>query len=236
MKAWKEAECQRAEEEVRWKAEEEAEEEAWRRVEAEANVHVEEIAWVQSLVVGPSKGKQSKVAASGAGRGPSPMLWMLRCQGGVQDEAGEFAANTVEEVGGSDVAVGWEEEGTYNEEAEEEDKEAEEEDKEAEEAEKAEEAEEYHDMLGVLMVVFMAVVTEMQNMAMDRRCAAVESCMQTEQMLGILKEIWGCLDLKFIPKEPEVGSEEDFEEEEVVEAGEALNGWSEEVVEVDESV
>ncbi|KIK74649.1 hypothetical protein PAXRUDRAFT_19657 [Paxillus rubicundulus Ve08.2h10] len=83
MKAQKEAEHQRAEEEVRQKAEEEvrqkAEVEVWRRVETEANAHAEEVVRMQSKqssVSGPSKGKQPKAAAS---RGPNPVLWMLGC-------------------------------------------------------------------------------------------------------------------------------------------------------------
>ncbi|KIK95654.1 hypothetical protein PAXRUDRAFT_11312 [Paxillus rubicundulus Ve08.2h10] len=82
-------------------------------------------------------------------------------------------------------------------------------------------------------------VTETQDMATDRRHAAAESHAQTEQMLGILEEIQGCLDLEFTLEEPEVGSEEGFEEGEVAEVAEereALKGRSEEKVEVDESV
>ncbi|KIK99023.1 hypothetical protein PAXRUDRAFT_9169 [Paxillus rubicundulus Ve08.2h10] len=93
MKAWKEAEHQRVEEEMRRKAEEEAKQKvevkAQRRVEAEVKAHAEEVAWAQSSVSGPSKGKQPKAAASGghrAGGGPSPMLWVLRCWGSMQDE------------------------------------------------------------------------------------------------------------------------------------------------------
>ncbi|KIK77760.1 hypothetical protein PAXRUDRAFT_17282 [Paxillus rubicundulus Ve08.2h10] len=62
---------------------------------------------------------------------------------------------------------------------------------------------------------------------------------QGEVVLGTLEEIWGCVDLEFTPEELEEGSEEDFEEEEVVEAAEereALKGWNEEEAEVDESV
>ncbi|KIK77765.1 hypothetical protein PAXRUDRAFT_17280 [Paxillus rubicundulus Ve08.2h10] len=104
---------------------------------------------------------------------------------------------------------------------------------------KAEEAEEDHDALGVLTEVLVAVVMEMWDMATDRRCAAAESHTQTEQMLGILEEIQGCLDLEFAPEEPEVGSEEEFDVEEVAEVAEereVLKGWSKEEAEVDESV
>ncbi|KIK80956.1 hypothetical protein PAXRUDRAFT_15508 [Paxillus rubicundulus Ve08.2h10] len=61
-------------------------------------------------------------------------------------------------------------------------------DKYEEEAED-EEAEEEHDALGMLTEVLVVVVTEMQDMAMDRRHVAVESHAQMEQMLGILEEI-----------------------------------------------
>ncbi|KIK99264.1 hypothetical protein PAXRUDRAFT_9003 [Paxillus rubicundulus Ve08.2h10] len=80
MKVHNELEHWRAEEEARQKAEEakcKAEKEVWRIVEAEAKAHTEEIAWAQSSVAGPSKGKQLKLVVSGAGRGPSPVLWVL---------------------------------------------------------------------------------------------------------------------------------------------------------------
>ncbi|KIK79576.1 hypothetical protein PAXRUDRAFT_16264 [Paxillus rubicundulus Ve08.2h10] len=84
MKAWNEAEHWRAKGEVRQKAEEEAkhkaEVKAWRRAEMEAKAHREEIAQAQSSVMDPSKGRQLKLVASRAGRGTSPMLWMLRCE------------------------------------------------------------------------------------------------------------------------------------------------------------
>ncbi|KIK98291.1 hypothetical protein PAXRUDRAFT_9658 [Paxillus rubicundulus Ve08.2h10] len=234
MKAWKEAERQRVEEEMRQKAEEEekqkAEVKAQRRVEAEAQVRTEEVVWAQSSVSGPSKGKQPKVAASRAGGGSSPMLWMRGCWGSVQAQmqaARGHAVNVAEEAGGGgDVTAGWEEEGADEEQDNEED--------DNEEAE----AEEEHDTLGALTEVAV-VVTEMHDMATDRRHAAAESHTQTEQMLGILEEIQGCLDPEFALEEPEVGLEEDFKEEEVAEATEereALKGWSEEEVEVDESM
>ncbi|KAF9227494.1 hypothetical protein BS17DRAFT_814388 [Gyrodon lividus] len=60
IKAQKEVECRRAEEEARQKAEKEVrqsvEVEAQRKAEAEARVHMEEVVQLQSLVMGPSKG------------------------------------------------------------------------------------------------------------------------------------------------------------------------------------
>ncbi|KIK81336.1 hypothetical protein PAXRUDRAFT_15287 [Paxillus rubicundulus Ve08.2h10] len=228
MKVQKEVECQRAEEEMRQKVEEEArqnveeeakqkaEVEAWRRVETKVKVKVkvctEEVMQAQSLVLGPSKGKQPKVAASGVAEQAGGLAPCYGCSGaGVMQAAGGHAVNMVEEAGGGDVTMGWEEEGVDTE---------------------SKEAEEEHDTLGVLTEILAAVVTEMRDMAMDRRCVTVESHAQTERMLGILEEIWGCLDLEFTP-------EEEFNKEEVAEVAEereALKGWSEEEVEVDESV
>ncbi|KIK73172.1 hypothetical protein PAXRUDRAFT_21142 [Paxillus rubicundulus Ve08.2h10] len=98
------------------------------------------------------------------------------------------------------------------------------------------EAEENRDALGTLAEDLSAMVGEMRNMAADRRRTAEESHAQMERVLGTPEEIRGCLDLEFVPEE---GSEEDFEEGEVVEAAEereVLKGRNEEEEEVDESV
>ncbi|KIK77878.1 hypothetical protein PAXRUDRAFT_17214 [Paxillus rubicundulus Ve08.2h10] len=244
MKAWKEAECRMVEEVARQKAEEvakqKAEVKAQRRAEAEAKACTEEVVRAQSSVSGPSKGKQPKVAASGAAEvgeqaeglapcyrcsgagvlcemrtaGGSKQTWWRKWEELMSPQAGKKKARMQSPVVDKD-------DDKYEEEAE--DKEAEEE----------------RDMLGALTEVLVAVVMEMWDMASDRRCVAAESQAQTEQMLGILEEIQGCLDPEFTPEEPEEGEEEDFEEEEVAEAAEereALEGQSEEEAEVDESI
>ncbi|KIK81940.1 hypothetical protein PAXRUDRAFT_14984 [Paxillus rubicundulus Ve08.2h10] len=218
MKAWKEAEHQRVEEEMRQKVEVEAR----RRAEMEAKACTEEVAQVQSKqssVLGPSKSKQPKAAVSGVAEvtkqagglamcygcfGAGAACKMKMARGSKMQVARGHAVNMVEEAGGGDVTMGWEEEGTD----EEQDK---------KEEDDNEEAEEECDALGALTKILLVVVTEMQDMAADRRCVAAESHAQTEQMLGILEEIWGCLDLEFAPEEPEVGPEEKFNEEKVAE-------------------
>ncbi|KIK94475.1 hypothetical protein PAXRUDRAFT_12028 [Paxillus rubicundulus Ve08.2h10] len=235
-KAWKEAERQMVNEVARRKAEEEAKQkvevEAQRRTEAEAKVHTEEVAWAQNSVLGPPKGKQLKVVASRTVEVAESVGGIILCyecsDAGVACEMmaarGSRARScNPEEAGGGHVAMGRKEEGT---------------DKEEEDADDCE-VEENCDALGTLVEVLSAVVGEMRNMATDRRHAAAESHAQMERMLGTLEEIRGCLDLEFTPEELEEGSEEDFEEEEVVEAAkekEALKGRNEEEAEVDESV
>ncbi|KIK85509.1 hypothetical protein PAXRUDRAFT_14518 [Paxillus rubicundulus Ve08.2h10] len=247
MKVRKEVEHWRTEEVARQEAEEEekqkVEVEAQRRVEVEAKACAE-----AELGLGPFQGQAAKGGSewSGggcrAGGGPSPMLWMLGYWGIVQDEDGwrcEWPGDThstwrrkQEELmlpwAGKKQA--WTQSLVVDE-----DKDGDEEYKE----EVDEEAEEECDALCVLTEVLVAVVTEMQDMAMDRRYAAVESHAQMEQMLGILEEIWGCLDPEFAPEESEVGLEEEFAEEEVAQVAkerEALKGQSKEEVEVDKSV
>ncbi|KIK82493.1 hypothetical protein PAXRUDRAFT_14715 [Paxillus rubicundulus Ve08.2h10] len=220
IKVQKEAEHQRAEEEMRWKAEEEVkrkmEVEAQRRVEAEAKACAEEL--------------QSR-------QGPSPMLWVLRCWGGMRDESSQRC----EQPGDTQPMQQrkWEEVMSPQARKKKVWTQSLVADKEEEEDEEAEGVGEDCDILGALTKVLAMVVTEMWDMAADRRCVAAESHVQTEWMLGILEEIWGCLDPEFSPEEPEVGLEEEFEEEEVVEVTkerEALKGWSKEEAEVDESV
>ncbi|KIK97160.1 hypothetical protein PAXRUDRAFT_10339 [Paxillus rubicundulus Ve08.2h10] len=257
----KEAEHWVAEEVAKWKAEEvakrKAEVEAQRRAEAEAKVRAEEVARVQSLVSGPFKGKQPKAAASravevreqvgglapcygcsGAGvscemrtaRGSKARLCnhcrrlKHKCErpGDTQQTQQRKQEELMSPWAGKKKA--WMQSPVVDKDDDDEYK---------------EEAGEEHDMLGTLTEVLAAVVTEMRDMATDRRRAVAESHAQTEWMLGILEEIQGCLDPEFTPEEPEVGSEEDFKEEEVAEAAEereALKGWSEEEAEVDESM
>ncbi|KIK72190.1 hypothetical protein PAXRUDRAFT_22281 [Paxillus rubicundulus Ve08.2h10] len=236
-KVRKEAEQRMAEEVARRKAEEEAkrkaEVEAQRRVEAEAKAHTEEVAQVQSSTSGPSKGKQSRVTASGTAEVAESVGGLALCYGcsdlGVVCKmrvAGSSKArscnrcrrlrNKCEQPG--DVQPSqwrkWEEvmslwagkkKARMKSLVAEDDKE--------EDAEDCE-AEENRDVLGTLTEVLSAVVGEMRNMAADRRRAAAESHAQMERVLGTLEEIRGCLDLEFVPEEPEEGSEENFEEEE----------------------
>ncbi|KIK92276.1 hypothetical protein PAXRUDRAFT_13325 [Paxillus rubicundulus Ve08.2h10] len=242
MKVWKEVEHQKAEggggDEVEsggGKAE--AEVKAWRRVEVEAKACAEEVMQVQSSVSGPSKGKQPKVAGSGKAE-------VMEQAGGLAPCYGCSGAGVVckMKMAGGDMQSTWrrkweevmlpqarkkkvwtqspvvDNDNEYKEEVE---------------------VEEECDVLGALTEALVAVVTEMQNVAVDRRHVAAESHAQMEQMLGILEEIQGCLDLEFSLEEPKVGLEEEFEEEEVVEAAEereALKGWSKEEVEVDKSM
>ncbi|KIK91936.1 hypothetical protein PAXRUDRAFT_13512 [Paxillus rubicundulus Ve08.2h10] len=167
--------------------------ESQRRAEAEAKACTEEVARAHSSVSGPSKGKQPKAAASRAAEvmeqaGPSPVLRMLRCWGSVQDENGWRCEQP------QDMQSTWrrkqeelmllrarkkkawtqspvvDDDNEYEEEAE---------DEEVEEC----------DALDALIEVLAAVVTEMWDMATDRRCAAAESHAQTGWMLGILEEI-----------------------------------------------
>ncbi|KIK74379.1 hypothetical protein PAXRUDRAFT_19936 [Paxillus rubicundulus Ve08.2h10] len=250
-----------AEEVVRRKAEEEAkrkaEVEAQRRAEAEAKAHTEEVARAQSSTLGPSKGKQPRVMASGTAEVAELVGGLALCYGcsdlGVACEmraAGSSKArlcdhccrlrNKCERLGDAQPSRRrkWEEvmspqagkkKAWMKSPAAEDDK---------EDTEDCE-AEENHDTLGTLAEVLSAMVGEMQNMAADRRCMAAESHVQMERVLGTLEEIRGCLDPEFVPEELEEGSEENFEEGEVAEAAkerEALKGWNEEEEEVDESV
>ncbi|KIK72001.1 hypothetical protein PAXRUDRAFT_22523, partial [Paxillus rubicundulus Ve08.2h10] len=172
-----------------------AEEEAKRKAEAEAKVRAEEVVRAQqSSVAGPAKGKQPKAAASGAGRGSSPVLWVLGRQGGVRDEGGREQQGEVpsrrrkrEEV--MSPRAGKKKARTKSPTAED------------------GEAEENRDALGALAEVLSAMVGEMRNMAADRRHAAEESHAQMERVLGTLEEIQGYLDPEFV-------LEEEFEEEE----------------------
>ncbi|KIK75021.1 hypothetical protein PAXRUDRAFT_19341 [Paxillus rubicundulus Ve08.2h10] len=227
MKAWKEAEHQRVEEEMKRRAE----------AEAKAKAYTEEVVQAQSSVSGPSKGKQPKAAVSGAAEvveqagslapcygclgagvackwlGDIQSMWWRKWEEVMSPWARKKKAWTQSLVVDDDDE--------YEEEAED------------------EEVKEERDALGVLTEVLAVVVVEMWDMAAARRRAAEESCAQLERMLGILEEIQGCLDLEYAPDELEVGSEEEFEEEEVVEVAEereALKGRSEEEAEVDKSV
>ncbi|KIK81192.1 hypothetical protein PAXRUDRAFT_15376 [Paxillus rubicundulus Ve08.2h10] len=194
MKAQKEAEHQRAEEEVRQKAEDEAkhkvEVEARRRVEVDAKAHAEEVVWVQCDRPGDVQS-----------------LWWRKQEEAMLPQARKKKAQMKSPV-------------------------ADEEEEDMEDSK----AEENHDVLGALTEVLSVVVGEMWNMDADKRRVAAESHVPMERMLGTLEEIRGCLDPEFTPEE---GLEEDFEEEEVVEAAEekeALKGWSKEEAEVDKSV
>ncbi|KIK77334.1 hypothetical protein PAXRUDRAFT_17580 [Paxillus rubicundulus Ve08.2h10] len=257
-KAWKEAERRMAEEAARRKAEEEAkrkaEVEVQRRVEAEAKAHAEEVAWAQSLTLGPSKGKQPRVTASGTVEVVESVGGLAPCYGcsdlGVSCEmraAGSSKArscdrcrrlrNKCERPGDAQLSWRRKREEVMSPQAGKKKAQTKsptvEDDKEDVEDR---EAEENCDALGVLAEVLSAMVGEMRNMAADRRRAAGESHAQMERVLGTLEEIRGCLDLEFVPEE---GSEEDFEEGEVAEVAEereALKGRNEEEEEVDESV
>ncbi|KIK78456.1 hypothetical protein PAXRUDRAFT_16864 [Paxillus rubicundulus Ve08.2h10] len=229
MKTWKEAEHQRAEEMVRQKVEEEAkrkvEVEAQRRAEVKAKLHTEEVVWVQSLVSGPSKDKQPKAAASGVAEVMEQAGGLAPCYGCL----GAGVACKMKMAGGDkqstwqrkqeEVMSPWagKKKAQMQSLVVDEDEDG---DKEYEEEAEDEEAEEECDTL-------------------DRRRAAEESGVQSEMMLGILEEIQGCLDPEYTPDKPEVGSEKEFEEEEVAEVAEereALKGQSEEEAKVDESV
>ncbi|KIK77741.1 hypothetical protein PAXRUDRAFT_17291 [Paxillus rubicundulus Ve08.2h10] len=221
-KARKEAEHQMAEEVVRRKAEEEAKQkvevEAQRRTEAEAKACAEEVAWAQSSVLGPPKGKQLKVAASGTAEDTE----LCEQPGDMQSSRWRKREEAMLPQAGKKKV--WTKSPVVD------DKEEDTEDC---------KAKENCDVLGALVEVLSVVVGEMQNMATDRRCMAAESCAQMERMLGTLEEIRGCLDPEFTLEELEEWSEEDFEEEEVVEAAkekEALKGHNKEEVEVDKSV
>ncbi|KIK99310.1 hypothetical protein PAXRUDRAFT_8939 [Paxillus rubicundulus Ve08.2h10] len=229
----KEVARQKAEEVAKQKAEVEAQ----RRAEAEAKVHAEEVMQTQSLVLGPSKGKQPKAAASRAAEVGEQVGGLAPCYGcsgaGVSCEM-RMAGGDMQQMQQrkqEELMLSW----ARKKKAWMQSLVADEDD----DNEYEEEAEEEHDTLGVLTEVLAVVVMEMWDMATDRRHAAAESQAQTERMLGILEEIRGCLDPEFAPEDPEVGSEEDFKEEEVAEAAEereALKGQSEEEAEVDESV
>ncbi|KIK81691.1 hypothetical protein PAXRUDRAFT_15106 [Paxillus rubicundulus Ve08.2h10] len=248
-----EPEQQAAEEVVRQKAEEKAK----RKAEAEAKVHAEEVAWVQSSVTGPSKGKQPRAVASKVAEVVEQAGGLAPCFGcsdvGAACEmkaAGSSKARSCdrcrqlkhkcERLGDAQPTRQrkWEEAMSpqagkkkartkilvADNEEDDEDEGEEEEDR---------------DALGALTEVLLAVVAEMRNMAADRRRTAVESRVQVERVLGTLEDIRGCLDPEFVLEEPEGGLEEEFEEEEVVEAAEereALKGRNEEEAEVDESL
>ncbi|KIK80289.1 hypothetical protein PAXRUDRAFT_15865 [Paxillus rubicundulus Ve08.2h10] len=210
MKAQKEAEHRRAEEEMRQKAEEEAKRKA------------------ESSVSGPSKGKQPKAAVSRATEvmeqagglalcygclGAGVVCEMKTTGGDMQSMRRRKQEELILPWAGKKKA--WTQSPVVDNNN----------NNEYEEKMEDEEAEEECDALVTLTEVLAVVVTEMWNIATDRRC--------------ILEEIQGCLDLEFTPQKPEVGSEEDFKEEEVAEAveeREALKGWSEEEAEVDESM
>ncbi|KIK81674.1 hypothetical protein PAXRUDRAFT_15119 [Paxillus rubicundulus Ve08.2h10] len=192
MKVWKEAECWGAEEEVKQKAEEEAKPKAevkvWRRAEMEAKACAEEVAWVQSSVMGPSKGKQPKAAVSRVAEVMEKVGGLAPCYGcwgaGVACEMKAARADVAEEV--DKVMSPW--------------------------ARKKK--------------------VQTQSPVADNKQDENEAAEESEKEHDTL-------DLEFALEEPEVGSEEEFEEEEVAEAAEereALKGWSEEEAEVDESV
>ncbi|KAF9227612.1 hypothetical protein BS17DRAFT_813528 [Gyrodon lividus] len=73
MKAWKEVEHQRMEEEARQKAEDEVE--GQRKAKEEARACTEEVVWLQSLVAGPSKGKQPRALMSAVGPTDKKKAW-----------------------------------------------------------------------------------------------------------------------------------------------------------------
>ncbi|KIK75762.1 hypothetical protein PAXRUDRAFT_18712 [Paxillus rubicundulus Ve08.2h10] len=260
MKAWKEAERRMAEEVARQKAAEEAKQkvevEVQRRAEAEAKAHAE-VVWAQSSALGPSKGKQLRVTASGTAEVVESVGGLAPCYGcldaGVACKmraAGSSKAmscdcccrlqNKCEQPG--DAQPSWQRKWEEvmspragKKKAQTKSPVADDEEEDAEDCE----AEENHDTLSALAEVLSAMVGEMWNMAADRRRMAAESHAQMERVLGTLEEIRGCLDPEFALEELEEGSEEDFEEEEVAEAAEekeALKGWNEEEAEVDESV
>ncbi|KIK73488.1 hypothetical protein PAXRUDRAFT_20792 [Paxillus rubicundulus Ve08.2h10] len=235
---------------------------AERRAEVEAKVHTEEVTWVQSLVLGPSKGKQPKAAASRAVEVAEQAGGLAPCYGC----SGAGVLCEMKTAGGSKARLcdccrqlkhkcEWPGDMQQTRWRKQEElvslwarkKKAqmqspvvdEDDDDEYEEEVEDKEVEEERDALGTLTEVLAAVVMEMQDMAVDRRHVAAESHAQTEWMLGILEEIQGCLDLEFAPEEPEVGSEEGFKEGEVAEAAEereGLKGQSEQEVEVDKHV
>ncbi|KIK78552.1 hypothetical protein PAXRUDRAFT_16809 [Paxillus rubicundulus Ve08.2h10] len=192
-KVQKEVERQMVEEVARRKAEVKAQ----RRAEAEVKAHAEEVMRAQSSALGPSKGKQPRVTASGTaevaesvgglapyyGCSDAGVACKMRAAGSSKARSCDHCRRLqnksipAEEAGGGDVAAGRKEEVTDVEDCK---------------------AEENRDALGALVEVLSAMVGEMQNMAVDRRHVAVESHAQMERVLGTLEE----------------GSEEDFEEEE----------------------
>ncbi|KIK81436.1 hypothetical protein PAXRUDRAFT_15248 [Paxillus rubicundulus Ve08.2h10] len=228
MKAWKEAECWMAEEVARQKAEEEvkqkAEVEVQRRAEVEAKVCAEEVAQAQGSVLGPLKGKQLKVVASGTAEVMESVGGITPCYGcsddGVAYEmraAGGSKARSCdncrrlwhkcERPGDAQPSQQRKREEVMSpqagkKKARTKSPAADEEEEDTEDCE----AEENHD---TLTEVLSAMVGEMQNMAADGRCVAAESHAQMERVLGTLEEIWGCLDPEFTPEELEEGSEED---------------------------
>ncbi|KIK81699.1 hypothetical protein PAXRUDRAFT_15102 [Paxillus rubicundulus Ve08.2h10] len=226
-----------------------AEVEAQRRAEAEAKARAEEVARAQSLTLGPSKGKQPRVTASGTAEvmesvgGLAPcyrcldlgVLCEMRAAGSSKARSCDHCRrlrNKCEWPGDAQPFWRRKREEVMSPRAGK--KKAWMKSPTAEDDE--EDAEENCDALGALTEVLSAMVGEMQNMATDRRRTAAESHAQMERVLGTLEEIQDCLDPEFVP---EKGSEEDFEEGEVAETAEereALKRRNKEEEEVDESV
>ncbi|KIK75669.1 hypothetical protein PAXRUDRAFT_18796 [Paxillus rubicundulus Ve08.2h10] len=235
-KVQKEAEWRMVEEAAKQKAEVEVQ----RRVEAEAKARAEEVTWAQSLTLGPSKGKQPRVTASGTAEVAELVGGLAPCYG-----CSDLGVACEMRAAGSSKARSCDRCRQLRNKCEQPSRWRKREEVMSPRARKkkvqtkspmAEDDEDTEENRDALAEVLSAMVGEMWNMAADRRRAAAESHAQMERVLGALEEIQGCLDPEFVPEE---GLEEDFEEGEVAEVAEereALKGRNEEEEEVDESV